>query len=618
MLPRLTATLRGLWWPIAFAAAIAAGSVRAERPPAQQLLPADTAVFISVSDAGDLSARFMNTSMGRMSQDPQMKPFVEHVYGSLADVVAGMQDRVGLSLPEMLAIPQGEVSLAVIAPEGETPVVVLLVDAGEHLGNVRTLLLKGAAAMEQQGAKKSEETVGTTKLTVYDAVGPRQRKVAFFEKDSTVVAGSSPEVLKQLLAAWGGQQKATLAESGKFTAIMRRCEGTRQTRPQVFWYVDPVAVMRSAALRNTQLQLAVAILPALGLDGLQGLGGSLTLDAGQFDSITQLHFLMESPRTGILEMIALDSGDTTPERWIPADVATYTTVHWNIEKSYRTLISLYDGFTGEGAFSREMDNRIKSPTGLDFEQDLLPMLSGRVTHFTWVERPVTPFSQATGLAFELKDSEAVAKVAERIVEKNKTVLARKSVAGKDYFQLAPPPTAAASPPGAPPTGEAPPPGAPPAGPRPVPCFGIVGKYLLFTDRPSLMEKVLAMAAEPGDGLAAQLDFKLVASRIRREAGTAKPAMIRFVRPEEAMRILYEVALADGTRELLHRRGERNPLLRSLDSALEARPLPPFAVLEQYLAPAGALMIDDETGIHFTSFSLRRTADAAPPGTEVRN
>ena len=41
------------------------------------------------------------------------------------------------------------------------------------------------------------------------------------------------------------------------------------------------------------------------------------------------------------------------------------------------------------------------------------------------------------------------------------------------------------------------------------------------------------------------------------------------------------------------------------SAMEANPLPPFSVLEQYFAPAGALMVDDETGLHYMSFTLRR-------------
>jgi hypothetical protein len=56
---------------------------------------------------------------------------------------------------------------------------------------------------------------------------------------------------------------------------------------------------------------------------------------------------------------------------------------------------------------------------------------------------------------------------------------------------------------------------------------------------------------------------------------------------------------------LRRRAENNPLFKSLDAALETHPLPPFAVLQRYLAPAGSLLLDDSTGLHYVSFALRR-------------
>jgi hypothetical protein len=39
--------------------------------------------------------------------------------------------------------------------------------------------------------------------------------------------------------------------------------------------------------------------------------------------------------------------------------------------------------------------------------------------------------------------------------------------------------------------------------------------------------------------------------------------------------------------------------------LERNPLPPFSTLAKYIAPAGTAIINDDTGIHYVSFSLRR-------------
>jgi len=66
-----------------------------------------------------------------------------------------------------------------------------------------------------------------------------------------------------------------------------------------------------------------------------------------------------------------------------------------------------------------------------------------------------------------------------------------------------------------------------------------------------------------------------------------------------------MALSEQTRQQLKTQADRNPLFRTLDAALEQHPLPPFEVLQRYLAPGGSMLVDDETGLHYTNFTLRR-------------
>src|SRR5690606_12091782 len=117
----------------------------------------------------------------------------------------------------------------------------------------------------------------------------------------------------------------------KFIAIMNRCKGAKDDPAQFSWFVDPIALFRVTARGNVGAQTALAFLPVLGLDGLQAVGGSLTFASGDFDMITHLHVLLEDPRTGVLEMLAMDAGDTTPENWVPADVGSYTTLNWDAQ-----------------------------------------------------------------------------------------------------------------------------------------------------------------------------------------------------------------------------------------------------------------------------------------------
>ena len=45
-----------------------AGPVGADRPSVPRLLPKTTIFYLSIPDVPDMTERFMNTSMGRMSQ----------------------------------------------------------------------------------------------------------------------------------------------------------------------------------------------------------------------------------------------------------------------------------------------------------------------------------------------------------------------------------------------------------------------------------------------------------------------------------------------------------------------------------------------------------------------
>jgi hypothetical protein len=466
---------------------------------------------------------------------------------------------------------------------------VILLDAGSQVASARGLWTRLSQFLDKSGAAKSQETIAGTSVNIYDGLGSDKRKVMFFEKDATLVLASNLQVVRPILDAWNGGSTKTLGQNSNFAAILRQCRGEKDEEAQVTWYADPVALLKAAGQRNPGVQLVVAMLPTLGLDGLQGVGGTLAFDMGQFDEILHAHLLLENPRGGVFDVLALTSGDSTPEPWVPNDVIRYTTFHWNFKRSFKAIQKVFDSFRGEGALANEMRRRIEEPLDTDIANVILPSLEGRVTYLTWVERPVTITSQATLVAVKLKDVAPIRKLLETAVSKSQGSLLQQSFSGKEYYQVRRE-TRNRN---------------PDAPPRPLPCFGILGDYFIFTDHASLFEKVITTGDTPADSLGAALDYRLVASKIVRRTGGKKPALLGFQRPDEAMRFLYELAVADRTRERLRGMAEGNPFFKSLNSALEAHPLPPFEVIQRYFAPGGSALIDDETGLHYTAFELRR-------------
>ena len=330
-----------------------------------RLLPDKTAAFITVNNVPEFCQHFMNTALGQISNDPKLAPFLQQVYGSLGDLVAQVKDRIDLGLSEILALPQGEMTFAVVLSEDESPAIVVLIDTGDQLANGLRLLKRNEEVIEKSGAKKSEETVSGTKLTIYENIGQQRQKVAWFEKEGTLAVGSSPAALKKVLAIWNGEGGPTLAENADFAAVFERCKGNKGEEPQVVWYAAPIAILENFAKNNSQVNLAMVMAKTLGLDGLKAVGGSLALSVGQFDSVSHTHFLLANPRRGILDLIALKSGDTKPEPWVPGDAAGYMAFQWDLNRTYRTVTEIYDRIRGEGSFADLVKSRFEDPTGID-------------------------------------------------------------------------------------------------------------------------------------------------------------------------------------------------------------------------------------------------------------
>lgn len=564
------------------------------RPPGTRLLPEKTVAYVSVTHVPELTRRFQNTSLGRMSRDPQVQPLLAQLYGTVADAVAKFRDRIELGLPELLSLPQGELTVAVVGQEQGPPALVVLLEVGEQLPAALRFLQRGGELLEKNGIKRTESVVGGVKFTTFEGPGNRPpQSASWFEKDATIVLGTSQEVLQTMLANWETPQTRTLAENAKFVAIVERCRGTKGEEPQVTWFVDPVAFVRAAGQGNVQAQLVLALLPALGLDGLSAVGGTAAFDTGVFDQVAHVYVLLDSPRSGILDAIALESGDPRPDRWVPADVGTYVTLHWNLQRTFQTASKLYDSFRGQGALAGEINRRFLR-LGLDFTGEVLPVLDNRITYVVRFEKDAAASGPGVAASIRLKDPAAAAKLLEKVYEAQQASLAIATSGEHRYYQVKLPAAKART------SGPA------PEEPRPTPCFGILDEYLLFANRPEMFQKAIAMRDNPLDGLAESLEFKLVASRIARQTRGVKPALIRFDRPEEGMRFLYQLAQSERGREQLRRQGERgDAVARTLLQALQDHPLPPFSALERYFAPAGAMLVDEPTGLHFTAFVLAR-------------
>ncbi len=590
---RLTLVLPTLLWLVSSFSTVAA--IRAERPVAAELLPDQTLVYLQARSVPDLIKAFNETSMGRITRDEQIRPFVSHLYGSALDAYTQIEERIGLPMADLLRLPQGELCFAVVAQDQGNPEVVLLFDVGKHVAQAETLLRRLDEELLGAEASRTVEEVAGVQMDVYEFPG-RGRRLVVFEKEGTVVFTSNVDLSKQLLDVWGGNEELlTLSENRKFKTIMNRCRVTNddddEEQPHVTFYADPFTLAKRLTRGNFAAQAGLATAAGLGVDGITGVGGSMVFATEEFDGIMHAHMLLETPREGVVKMVALESGDTTPEPWVPTDVASYSTMHWDIDQTLDEMTKLYDVFRGENAWQIEIVDVASEQSGVDFETDILQQIDGRATMLTWMEPPARLNSQATLIAVKVKNPERVKASLTRVTDKFANRTQRETYGGLTYFSVD--------------VGRRNRNADPQVTRIPDPCVAVIGDYLMATDSSKLLKQIILTKSDASMTLANDLEFKLIASKIRRQVGGAKVGLVTFRRPEEGFRALYQMATSEAIRAQLDGRSANNPFFNALNQALKENPLPPFAVVAQYLAPGGAMVINDSTGLHYTAFTLRR-------------
>lgn len=578
---------------------------RAERPACYQLLPSKTLAYVRVADIQELGERFNETSVGKMFQEEQLQSLTSQLFEEAENAFAPVSEEIGLSLNELLSIPSGEVALALAAPRTGFPAPVLMVDIeGQEANAVRLLEVIQDKIKEEGKLAASTEVIGSTKLQVFSQEeDTRYTGIIFFRRDGMLVITSHMQIAEQIVAAWDGDEEQEVLEQNEdFADTMRHSKGPRGAAPEIRWFVDPVTLAKVALRGNLGAQMGLSMLPAVGLDGLLAIGGSMTFASDEYDTFIQTHIITAEPRTGVLAAIAMKSGTNTPEEWVPHDVSSYITLHWDFDKTKQEVEILYNSFRGDDAFEEQVLARANEALGMDVMEEVVGAMEGRISLATWIPKPTRLNNFAYVGGIHLKEDVDFEATWQKMME---AVPAGEEPEEKSYAGFT-----IYSAPGEEEEADIEDTGGDSESDifRPLPVkisVAIVDDCVLIANRPEYLERAIVSRSSSSKLLKDELEFKLVASKARRQPGGRTPAYFSFNRPEEGMRMAYELVTAEKTRESLGNAAENNPFLGRINQALEDNPLPPFAKLREYLAPTGSIMSVDDNGIHYIGFGLRR-------------
>ena len=596
-----------------------------ERPNIEDLLPETTVAFIQIADIRDFVEKAQNGAGMKLLEDEAVAPLYERVVEEGRKAYDKVQDDVGLSLEEMMSIPSGEMVLAVIAPRRKNPVFMGIMEVGEEneAADKAWGVIKDKAGAEGV-AFEDEELESGVKVEKFMIDDQAVFKV---KHKGLIVACTSEKVLNNFFTRWDGgavKKVRPLSQNRKFITIMNRCRSDEDSPNDIAFFVDPISLIKSAGRGDMGMQTALALFPAIGLDSILGIGGSMILGEEDYEAIVHGHLLLSNPRKGVTKMIALKPDDYEPETWVPEKAYFYMTTSWDMPQMYDELRGIFDLTMEEGTFDNFVSERIDSEIEMSLEEDILTQLSGRISVSQIGVEPGKANSGSVIFGMGLNDidesTEMIRKLMDFFNERFEAGFEESEYEGCTYWTF---------------SDEA-------IDSRrsaqqkrrderskrrgdtddeirerterrerrlatvrmPKPTFAIIGSTLVMSDSFEAFEQAVATYKGEIEPLRNSEEFVKMADQMTRLLGTDMPVALSYSNPKHQFEQLLDYGNADSTRDFLLSQSETSEFWGTVKGILDDHDLPPMDVLNKYVVPQGWFVTSDDTGYHMLWFQER--------------
>ncbi|MEM6689717.1 MAG: hypothetical protein AAF664_09840 [Planctomycetota bacterium] len=602
---------------------------------APHLLPVDTMAYVRIADLMEAREMFGETSVGRMMNDPQIAPIMSDTYSVLRDGFEKIGQQIGLSLDDILDIPQGQIAIAAVPgnlsieqieqvetraaeEDDESPEaiqrrlrrkrqiqnsisVVLIMDVGPRRPTLETVLEAVEAEISKNGFVRRTETVAGYELVRLMPPRAGRQEFQYSFHGDTFLFGWGYDTVGSSLRLWKDfddgldSTTETLATSNEFATLISRCIGEESTRPQSTFYVDPHEIIGRLVKRGGAAGLVWPLIEGLGLGKLRGIAGSSFYGDGEIEAVSHLHVGIDPPRDGFFGVVRPQEVDPTPPNFIPSDVGSYTTLGWRFDKTYENVEKILARFGNTTLLAEQFEPFIKQRLDIDVRRVLEEELAGRLIVSRWYEPPNRINSLTFGVAIELNDPSFAKELLDRMDQKFGEFFKRESINGQTVY-LAP-------------TGNGPNNNGNQAFKfrRPTPTMMVLGDWLVLTDSREFSTQMIRAWKDTEGRLINDPQFEFVTGELSDKLGGEEPFLVSLLDASQGFKTIYtmlEAGIASG------RVGEgmEGDMKERVDELLTKHKLPPFETLEKYFAPTGFVGYDEPDGIHVAGFTLRAPED----------
>lgn len=621
----------------------------AERPNAMRLFPGRAVFFFRAPDATELNDRFLTGGGDKMLGDPEVGGFLKTLFAKIDESFrSGPGEATGGGLADLLALFEGEVAFAVVPRRNEAPGIVFLADTvsgANRTAGDRQALIDGtdrAAKLIESAKRKAEadgflvstELVASTEAVVTRRGNDQRSTVGLVEREGVLVVSNDKLLLESVILKWDNAEGLVseseieeavdgsasddeskriarlrrrytepLSENESFTEALRECVSERlgggdESPPQLVAFIDPIGIFRAIAQENAGMRLALATLPILGLDGVEGAAGAAWVNEGEWDVLLRGHLLLDNPRAGVLKMVRLQPCDPAPGDAIPGDVASYTCGAIDLQSTLSGAEQLYDRIRGDGEFAKLVEENVTKRVGVA-PKDIASHLTGRFVTIqgygdTEDGAPVR-VTPARATILDVNDSDWALATLREALKRMAPQTQWREHGGVEYAQIDgfEPATFAEGRP-----------------PRPVflSCVAVIDDQVVLTETQALLHKLIDTRADVGDRLADNLPFRLMMGRTTRlgsqTVGGEEGRLVMYENPAAQFR-RWNTAGTDGASlEQLDQIANVAPPMRWLRDAIQEAGVPSAEAMLKFANPSGSAIYDTPRGFRYVAFSFK--------------
>lgn len=610
---------------------------------ATELLPESTAGLIRIPNFPKFQKAWKQTSIGRLLDDPSMKPFIEAQRERVEKSMQSLDNKIGIRPEDLADIAAGEVVIAWLPFENDKrrPFTICLI------ADVRNRRIKAEAVLETidkdlkaAGWNRKDVEHREQTIRMYDTQPkPGQLKIeqiAIVLSEERIIATDRDTIAFGLLDSLAGEADSKpIEQSDEFAAVLRRSsEAIKQpilnggATVALEWFARPFEmgrVLRKAFQvdRGNQVDV-IKLLENQGFDVIRGVGGVVALNGKKYDLIHRGFVLADQSKIEKAARMLQFANDTLNKIpvWVPVQVASFNRLNLKIKDAFWAAESLVNEAFGDEIF-RDIINGIRDDEDgpqIDIEKNVLPNLDDQIIVLTDNVEPADIQSERMLMALRVKDGKAIERAIRKAMEVEPDATKLDTLPGIEIWQVQKTEdtddfdedlfgdldldfgeeTAEETPPllehwaialvPAGPSSETP--------------------YLMFSSHPEfLIESAKRITREPSTDRLEQSPEVIAVQAAMKDLGANNPAFDRIVRTKMSLRIKYQLLrqgqLKDSDTILgsFYRRIFEN---QDADQKLELKTakLPLLSEIQEFLPNGGGFFETTENGWDFSVFLLK--------------